>query len=1378
MEAHRAVNKLVAEFKKMCHEQNFKETRAQVRPEQAVTLLLGHGVHRGGFLTWLEQQDNGGVYRDLSMELRRAVVRYVKSEHKDAPSCGLTGTEKDAMYTGIRTILLKHFMRALNNDVNKQQQRRDGNLWKNVPVTGDASLMPQATPPAESAAQQRAKDSALRRLVFEYELCGNVSRAGKLFDERLALPQNVENPGPWYDYARFLMRCGQRQLEAEKALRYAISLRPAEPGPTIEEVAFLACMMQNYQLPCSLSSSGQSTARFEAAISLLANYADQHPLERAPLFFMFIMYGLEAWAAQAEADAAAAARAGMGMSEQKTAARPAELRAMAAKYLELARVPQNVFDGTLGSYSSDGMPTFPELETLVRYERVNRKEIAEPTQPPAAPEAWQPVPFPALTTYSAVHSVEDSEDSMALSCIDLMLHFGLPSFVRFLIVDAPGLYGFLTPATAASERCRMQLVKALMLQSRWVDAVDLIEQQFQRTDRICAAHHLLGECHYHLAQQAVASSAPAEGKAKSCFEKALSFLPEPSDVPDKKVPTGDAIVHFRIANMHYASAEASNFTEMTPMEAAMEHYKQSLLIAQTAEVWWRIGVCAYRIACFGRVRSLFRCKEPALTNEPEDAEQARKRQLSIREASRYLVEANLLDVSRPQINAWLAICAVEMGQTQVAKQALRQLLRYEEQLDADTALELAQVLLRFSDESRARQGERKRLVQDARYASEVIAVCKTLLSLRESGEVHYILGLAYIMLSDDATALPELEAAHPCFSNDPPCQDEIAATLRACATRLNGGAAAKIGPVSVPEPPPRTPEQEEEFRQRLECTRLGDSAEAPPGDFANFSSGFEVYDHDLPEILEAVLEGQVEELLLSKSRLGPWGLREVVARLRESPSLLQRIDMSNCACVGEVGKELVNSFPYSRGCCLETSGCSLPEEDVIRLRNRTKEAGQVMRQKLAAHARSRELCEAYNLKQDVLEQIGVEVGTSEPPPPPPLPSHHPHRWVDGLDTRARLDFRAYKAANPDVQGNLGDDRSSPFVVVHKTGESQTLDDDHLEILNQKRAEMLEQAGFAGEEEEGEYDDRDEVPQRRRGVGLPEAYTEIFGQGGIANDLIAFMLWNGVRVLPEEIRTLQRRRSEMEAEQKRLDDEYEASEAELRRRREEIERAQARLRAEMEAEENRKVEEWEAAYRLAAQAKTNLSTKAKVLFDSAKLPMGLASGQLIAHFTYLCKGPDLIGSEELEPPSRFGLKRLSEAPRPKPRRGHDLHEALLSGKVMLQAAEGRSYGQDALMVTLQSATSEPLEVTIRRGTIFQHVDWVHRQNLLVAYDYLLSLPAGGVASKKMMAYCMNVTCSCSAGDSMQLTEFYIDEREILESQAAVWDHFESSFSHAF
>jgi hypothetical protein len=772
-----------------------------------------------------------------------------------------------------------------------------------------------------------------------------------------------------------------------------------------------------------------------------------------------------------------------------------------------------------------------------------------------------------------------------------------------------------------------------------------------------------------------------------------------------------------------------------------------------------------------------------------------KRQSGFTEASKYLAEANLLDVTRPQINAWLVICAIETGNVQIAKQTLRQVLRYDGHLDAAICLELAVVLLRCSDESRAGPGERKWIVQDGRYAAEVILVANVLLSLMNCGEVHYILGLAHILSGNDAAALPELQEAVPWFNHDTPCQDEINNAILLCSRRLNAGTGKAIGPVTVPPAPPRTHAQEVEFRSRL--TQARDGGSEGVADFANWESGFEVYDYDLPEILEASAEGKVRSLLLTAARLGAWGVKEIVARLRESPGCLQAVDVSSCAAVGALGKELVNSYPYKRGVSMEAAYTGLPDDDVERLRNRNEDAEKALRRAAAEQQRSASLAEDYLARQELLMQLGREE-SNDPTLEPPKPSYYPSRWIDGIELKARQAYRDFLAVNP-MWGISGPEfhdvnRDLPSVTA-KTGDTIDISDvDVNTVLQQKRVDMLTEEGYVKleaprpefDEEEGEEigdeegraaraardDEVASVP--RMSQVPPPLYAAVFGPGDESESesesaisvldsrrLIGFMVYLGIRASPDEVANAREEREE-----------YEAEEAERVAR-------EQRILEERRAEQERFRRQWEERHQELMAARNDLTRRAKIQHESGgsrQLPKGIGSGQIIAHFTFITMDLQAKMGAALLPPSRFGLKALSEAPRPKPRLGYDLHEALFAGKVEIEEATGTSFGVDAMTLQLRSMASEPIQVAIRRGTIFQQVDWVHKQNLLIAIDYMLTIPPGGVAAKVMMAYCMNVTCSCSAGENMELTEFYFDTSHVLDSQGNVWDHFESCFGH--
>jgi len=142
------------------------------------------------------------------------------------------------------------------------------------------------------------------------------------------------------------------------------------------------------------------------------------------------------------------------------------------------------------------------------------------------------------------------------------------------------------------------------------------------------------------------------------------------------------------------------------------------------------------------------------------------------------------------------ICAVELGQVQVAKQTLRHVLRFEEHLDSTTALELADVLVRFSDEHRPdiQQEERGHLVLDGRYADDAVRVARVAIQrgrADDCGRAQFLLAQAHVLVEQYAVAVEEFCTAIRLFGGSGPAQDQAARlasipAARACAARLLG----------------------------------------------------------------------------------------------------------------------------------------------------------------------------------------------------------------------------------------------------------------------------------------------------------------------------------------------------------------------------------------------------------------------------------------------------------------------------------------------------------------------------------------------------------------------------------------------------------------
>mmetsp|Transcript_127111 Transcript_127111/g.219313 ORF Transcript_127111/g.219313 Transcript_127111/m.219313 type:complete len:1030 (-) Transcript_127111:224-3313(-) len=553
-----------------------------------------------------------------------------------------------------------------------------------------------------------------------------------------------------------------------------------------------------------------------------------------------------------------------------------------------------------------------------------------------------------------------------------------------------------------------------------------------------------------------------------------------------------------------------------------------------------------------------------------------------------------------------------------------------------------------------------------------------------------------------------------------------------------GEFASALGMIDTEEGKPRrtltsrTRFQEAKLRQRLEIARRGGD---PPGvaDFANFAAPFlmaRVCDEDLPEILEVIAEGGIERLILSGAGLGTAGILELLAALQK-PGPLHHLDLSGCEAVAQCARELLKGLPYSRGCSIEAAGCGLSESDENKLRNQTPEAMEALA--IAAEERSRtaEIVATFLARQEALEDFATENCSQDGPPAEPAAYlYHPQQWRDGIEARALASYNDFCSLNPEGVRQDGD--SSQWSMIGPDKRNIMISGDQNFVLNQKRLDILREWGCTLEEYEGELEEgegNDVSLPRLGGRSLPAAYAEAFAPVAKSTGLLAFMVWNGCR--PDE---------------------------------------------DMVAERRRQREEWEQIWRDRMKNQMALSAAAAKMYDSSQRPANVASGQIIAHFTYLALSCTLKGGESTMGPEQFNLKWLRKNPRSPARHGEDLHQLLAMGKVSIESATGCSFGTDSVELKLKNLTSsEDLEVAIAQGSIFQHVDWQHRQNLLIAVDYVLPLPAAASVTKKMMAHCMNFTCACSNGNPMNLTEFYFDDAEVMATQYSVWQHFQSRFS---
>eukprot|EP00746_Dinoflagellata_sp_MGD_P165208 gnl/MRDRNA2_/MRDRNA2_94345_c0_seq1.p1 gnl/MRDRNA2_/MRDRNA2_94345_c0~~gnl/MRDRNA2_/MRDRNA2_94345_c0_seq1.p1 ORF type:complete len:1865 (+),score=454.65 gnl/MRDRNA2_/MRDRNA2_94345_c0_seq1:62-5656(+) len=746
------VGKLTEKFALQCLHQGLEQSQV-VGPNNKMSqyLLLGKGLDRGQFLLWLRSAQQGKLWEDLATALRPAAVKVIRECASDGPASGLYGDDKDARYSELRDLFMTHIMKAINTDINLQGYQREAKTWKNPPLFGDGdeNFFEQE----DIVIQQQEMDKKLKRLSFECEMYGEFDRATRMFGERLSLPQNKENFTLWVQYARFLMRTQQKQPEAEEALRFAISLVSLEHADA-NAVLFLACILMNRSLPCSLSNEPREL-RFNAALKLLTIVLERDPTDKAANFFMYLIYAME-------------------VKEVPDPEVSQSYLTKSLKYLALSQMDKNIMTGSLPSLDDEGDPYFPELEDLVSREIANRSGGKSEVQEHEVPPAWTLAKHDAYPTVGQVHLLPKKKDEAALQSMDRLLLFGMPVFTRYLILEAAPEHGFLTPATVESERCQLQLVKTLMMLGQYEDAVETCTELLSVCDRLCEAYLLLGEAYYRLAMKA-----DPEAKKQMYttslekFKAALGFLSEPKEPghhnkqQDVEVNNKDPVIHIRVASIYYSRAEESGWTDLQTMTLAKEHYKCSLLLCPTAEGWRNSGVCAFRSATL---------KKAAGLSEEEDA--------LFQEAMECLTQANLMDETRPKINAWLAICAVELGKSTIARQAFRQTMAKEDELDFDTAMELASRLLHFSDIKNSEYEGGEDFVRPGLYAKEALIAARAALMKQDSGDAHFIIGQALMMLGDDKEAMGELRGAIAWFYDQPERQQQVADVARTCAARI------------------------------------------------------------------------------------------------------------------------------------------------------------------------------------------------------------------------------------------------------------------------------------------------------------------------------------------------------------------------------------------------------------------------------------------------------------------------------------------------------------------------------------------------------------------------------------------------------------------
>merc|ERR1712136_134933 len=101
-------------------------------------------------------------------------------------------------------------------------------------------------------------------------------------------------------------------------------------------------------------------------------------------------------------------------------------------------------------------------------------------------------------------------------------------------------------------------------------------------------------------------------------------------------------------------------------------------------------------------------------------------------------------------------------------------------LDNETALALAQVLLRLSEESNFSREDRGPLVRNGRYSSDAVLVLRAALAQRDSGEARLALASA-LAINGDIASVEEYKVAISLFHTQPERQQQVIAAARLCA---------------------------------------------------------------------------------------------------------------------------------------------------------------------------------------------------------------------------------------------------------------------------------------------------------------------------------------------------------------------------------------------------------------------------------------------------------------------------------------------------------------------------------------------------------------------------------------------------------------------
>lgn len=182
-------------------------------------------------------------------------------------------------------------------------------------------------------------------------------------------------------------------------------------------------------------------------------------------------------------------------------------------------------------------------------------------------------------------------------------------------------------------------------------------------------------------------------------------------------------------------------------------------------------------------------------------------------------------------------------------------------------------------------------------------------------------------------------------------------------------------------------------------------------------------------------------------------------------------------------------------------------------------------------------------------------------------------------------------------------------------------------------------------------------------------------------------------------------------------------------------------------------------------KAQLIAASREMYGSTNAPEWCGSVMLMAHFGYL------NSEQEFRSHDKYGLISVREKPMDPMPMTENLHDTLHSERVKIVSSRASHY---TLTLKLHNTSSNRVSLCICAGTIFEHIGWVHRQNLMVRYYKSVVLPANAPVTVSLTVYCMNSMCGYATGQKMYLTDFYMPDSTVLASQERVWQHFDNAF----